>query len=492
MSLSDITFSDGTLILRGWTDKAVGLVFGRDTWQWDPRIDAWRCPASSYYQIRHALDRHSDGSTNDSVLQYGTVVFEQVSLPKLRPEQQAAVDAWTDRQNEQTVSESLKLTDHSHDQDSEGRCDRNRGVVVMPTGTGKTEVALTMMEKLRCSTLIVAPIRDLMYQWHRRILRGLGYDAGIIGDSLFNVKPVSVTTYDSACIHMPKLGNQFQFLIFDECHHLPSAMRQDAAKMSVAEYRLGLTATPERSDGRHLNLTELIGPIVYRLEIDQVRGKSLAEYDIVRIPIHLNDREQHLYDRLTKQVSTYVYERRRDDPTITWSKLSAESSHDLAAREVMSAFRQKQSIEDHADEKNRVLEDLFRLHAGQPIIVFAGCNSMAREVSRRFLIPCLLSHCGKRERLDYLEGLRDGVYPAIVANRVLDEGVDLPEVKIAIVIGGMGSTKQAKQRLGRILRRQGNQKATLYEVVCQDTNETLRSRKRRASDAYSRTRHRRL
>ena len=81
MSLSDITFSDGTLILRGWTDKAVGLVFGRDTWKWDPRIDALRCPASSYYQIRHALDRHSDGSTNDSVLQYGTVVFEQVSLP---------------------------------------------------------------------------------------------------------------------------------------------------------------------------------------------------------------------------------------------------------------------------------------------------------------------------------------------------------------------------------------------------------------------------
>jgi len=236
----------------------------------------------------------------------------------------------------------------------------------------------------------------------------------------------------------------------------------------------------------------LIGPIVYRLEIDEVRGKSLAEYDIVRIPIHLSDREQHLYDRLAKQVSSYVYERRRDDPTVTWSKLCAESSHDLAAREVMSAFRQKQSIEDHADEKNRVLEDLFRLHAGQPIIVFAGSNSMAREVSRRFLIPCLLSHCGKRERLDYLEGLRDGIYPVIVANRVLDEGVDLPEVKIAIVIGGMASTKQAKQRLGRILRRQGNQKATLYEVVCQDTNETLRSRKRRASDAYSRTRHRRL
>ncbi len=492
MGHSEILFSDGTLILSGWTDRAVALVFNQNVWQWDSRIDAWRSPASNYYQIRDSLDRYSDGSTIDQVLQYGSVAFGQAALPTLRPEQQAAVNAWTNLDRKRSGIEALTQLMEGSEEVFESLCRRNRGVVVMPTGTGKTEVALSLMEQLRCSTLIVAPIRDLMYQWHRRILRGLGYDAGIIGDSVFNVKPVSVTTYDSACIHMPKLGNQFQFQIFDECHHLPSAMRQDAARMSVAEYRLGLTATPERSDRRHSYLNQLIGPIVYRLEISEVRGKSLAEYNIVRIPVHLNDREQHLYNQLSKQIRNYVYERRRETPSFTWSELCAESGHEPAAREAMSAFRQKQSIEEHADEKNRVLEDLFRLHAGQPIIVFAGSNSMARQVSQRFLIPCLLSHCGKRERLDYLEGLRDGVYPAIVANRVLDEGVDLPEVKIAIVIGGMASTKQAKQRLGRILRRQGDQKATLYEVVCQDTNETLRSRKRRASDAYSRTRHRRL
>ena len=72
----------------------------------------------------------------------------------------------------------------------------------MPTGTGKTEVALAIMRDAAVSTLVVSPVRDLMYQWHRRILRGLGYDAGIIGDSVYRVSPVSVTTYDSACIHM--------------------------------------------------------------------------------------------------------------------------------------------------------------------------------------------------------------------------------------------------------------------------------------------------
>jgi superfamily II DNA or RNA helicase len=104
---------------------------------------------------------------------------------------------------------------------------------------------------------------------------------------------------------------------------------------------------------------------------------------------------------------------------------------------------------------------------------------MARDISRKFLIPCLLSHCGKRERLDILSGLEQGRYPAIVANRVLDEGVDLPDVKVAIVIGGSASPRQATQRLGRILRRSRFGRGVLYEIVTQKTGDVARARKRR-------------
>ena len=112
-------------------------------------------------------------------------------------------------------------------------------------------------------------------------------------------------------------------------------------------------------------------------------------------------------------------------------------------------------------------------------------------MSLRFLIPCLLNHCAKRERLDVLEGFAAGDYPAIVANQVLDEGVDVPAAKIAIVIGGMASSRQARQRLGRILRRSGNERAVLYEVVCAGTNEEVRSRQRRQHDTFDGTLHQR-
>ena len=71
------------------------------------------------------------------------------------------------------------------------------------------------------ATLVVAPVRDLMHQWHRRILRSLGVDAGIVGDSIFNPQPITVTTYDSAYARMHELGDRFGLVIFDEAHHLP-------------------------------------------------------------------------------------------------------------------------------------------------------------------------------------------------------------------------------------------------------------------------------
>lgn len=254
--------------------------------------------------------------------------------------------------------------------------------------------------------------------------------------------------------------------------------------MSVAPYRLGLTATPQRSDGLHVDLKYLIGPTLYQLSLQAAAGSSLAEYRVARIPVKLSAKEQARYDELSQFIQHYVFERRKEDSTFAWKQVCTEANSDSQARMVLKAFHQKQAIENRAEEKLRILEDLFRLHAGEPILVFVGSNSMARQVSLRFLVPCLLSHCGKRERSDILSGFENGTYPVIVANQILDEGIDLPEAKVAIVIGGSSSTRQAKQRLGRILRKSIFGGAMLYEVVLSETNENRRYRARRRSDAF--------
>ena len=394
------------------------------------------------------------------------ISWPKVGLPELRPEQADALMAW-----------------------KQAGCS---GQIIMPTGTGKTEIALAAMAWSKTATLVVAPVRDLMYQWHRRILRAFDYDAGIVGDGLSNIKPITATTYDSAYIHMAKMGAGFGLLIFDEEHHLPGKCRREAAILSTAIMRLGLTATPHRSDGLHKDLDWLIGPVVYSMPFKRAKGSTLADFDVVRIPVALNDSEQATYDQCSRVIRHFITSRRREQPGYTWRDLCKESGKNPQARNAQKAYYLKQSIENRAAEKLRVLEDIFRLHQGQPILVFAGSNVMAIEVSSRFLVPTILSHTRKRERLTLLDSFAKGQFEVLVANRVLDEGVDVPEAKVAVVIGGQGSTRQAKQRLGRILRRSGNARATLYEVVCENTKEVLRSRKRRRSDAYERTIHRRV
>ncbi len=435
-------------------------------WTWDTRVGAWRCDAIHYRAVTAALGQQFTEGYQDDVPQPVSVSWSQIQLPALRPEQTEALLAW---------------------QNASGR-----GQVIMPTGTGKTEVAFAAMAETQTATLVVAPVRDLMYQWHRRILATFGYDAGIVGDTLFNIKPVTVMTYDSAYIHMDKMGAGFGLLIFDEEHHLPGRCRREAAILSTAPMRLGLTATPQRSDGLHNDLDWLVGPVVYDMPFRQAKGSALADFDVVRIPVALNDREQAAYDHCSQTVREFIASQRQDNPRYSWQDLCKESGQAPEARHAQKAYYLKRSIEDRAAEKLRVLEDLFRLHHGQRVLVFAGSNAMAIEVSKRFLVPTILSHTRKRERLAVLDSFAQGQFPVLVANRVLDEGVDVPEAKVAIVIGGQASTRQAKQRLGRILRKSGSARATLYEVVCENTKDVQRSRKRRRSDAYERTVHRRI
>ena len=456
-----LSFDQGTLVLSGVTGQELSAAGSLSGFKWDARIGAFRAEAMQYAAVRRALAERFGGRFADEVMKPVAVSWPKVDLPELRPQQAEAVAAW--------------------------RASGGRGQVIMPTGTGKTEVALAAMAQTGIATLVVAPVRDLMYQWHRRILKGLGYDAGIVGDGLSDIKAVTVTTYDSAYIHTAKMGAGFGLLIFDEEHHLPGKCRREAAILSCAPMRLGLTATPQRSDGLEKDLDWLVGPVVYEMPFKQAEGDVLAGFDLVRIPVALTDAEQQAYDQCSRQIRHFIMNRQKEQRGYTWQDLCKESGKDPQARHAQKAYHLKNAIENRAAEKLRVLEDLFRLHKGQQIIIFAGSNRMAIEVSQRFLVPTILSHTRKRERLEVLDGFAKGQFEVLVANRVLDEGVDVPAAKVAIVIGGQASTRQAKQRLGRVLRKSGSARAVLYEVVCENTKEVHRSRKRRKSDAYERT-----
>src|SRR4030095_2297499 len=93
---------------------------------------------------------------------------------------------------------------------------RSRGVVVLPTGSGKTFVATLAIERRRRSTLVVVPTLDLLHKWHDVLHAAFAPPIGVIGGGYFEPADITVITYDSAHIHMDRLGNRFGLIVFDE------------------------------------------------------------------------------------------------------------------------------------------------------------------------------------------------------------------------------------------------------------------------------------
>ena len=167
----------------------------------------------------------------------------------------------------------------------------------MPTAAGKTFIALKAIDLLKTQTLIVVPTLDLIDQWKKRVRECLNMEAGVVGGGENDVRMVTVSTYDSAYSQAAQLGNNFLFLIFDEVHHLASPGYMQIAEMYIAPYRMGLTATYERSDQRHALLPLLVGDPVYSVSLEELTaGKHLSDYTYEKIAVELTPDEQQTYD----------------------------------------------------------------------------------------------------------------------------------------------------------------------------------------------------
>jgi superfamily II DNA or RNA helicase len=162
-----------------------------------------------------------------------------------------------------------------------------------------------------------------------------------------------------------------------------------------------------------------------------------------------------------------------------WQAFVGASARSEAGRSAMLAHREARAIAFGTPGKLRVLANLLAQHHPARTLVFTDDNAMVYRISREYLIPAITHKTPVKERHAILQRFRSGEYPVVAASRVLNEGVDVPEASIAIVLSGSGSRREYVQRLGRILRRREGKLAVLYEVVAEATSETHTSRRRR-------------
>ncbi|HYP53143.1 MAG TPA: DEAD/DEAH box helicase, partial [Pyrinomonadaceae bacterium] len=274
--------------------------------------------------------------------------------------------------------------------------------------------------------------------------------------------------------------------IFDECHHLPSSVYRYAAEMSIAPFRLGLTATPERADGADLQLAQLVGPIVYRREAHELAGEYLADYTVVRVNVRLSPEERAVYERERAVFRRFLQEKGVDLGSLDgWQHFIALSARSEQGRRAMMAYRESKRVALGTDAKLRVLAELLQRHRTERTLIFTAENEMVYRISERFLIPAVTHHTGVKERREWLEAFNKAEVLALATSKVLNEGVNIPEASVAVVLSGSGSEREHIQRLGRILRKQPGKEAVLYEVVTVETTEEGISSRRSSGEQFS-------
>ena len=446
-----ISFKQGTLLIQG-NLRVPNAV-------WDERSGSFRALAIYYRDTVNYL--------KNSKIQFEDNVLDLLPCPDLAAAYEAS-------------GQKLKLRDYQAEAlVSWGENDK-WGVLVLPTGSGKTLVGIRAIAGCNTPALVIVPTLDLLEQWKKQLEEAFSMEIGQLGGGEKKILPITVSTYDSAYIHAETLGNRFGLLVFDEVHHLPAAGYRSIAEFSAAPYRLGLTATYEREDELHSELNRLVGGKVYEKQISELAGGHLAPYRIKRITIALTDEERKEYEQ---HYSVFLNYLRKTGMIMKgpqdFQKLVMKSGRDPEARKALLARNAARDLAFNSDSKLEKLKKILETHNEDRVFIFTEHNRLVHLISREFLIPAITYRTPAKERSSILEKFRAGSYRAVVTSKVLDEGIDVPEANIGIIASGTGSKREYIQRLGRILRKKEGKEAILYEIIAEETTETGTAKRRK-------------
>lgn len=358
---------------------------------------------------------------------------------------------------------------------------RKRGSIVLPTGAGKTIIGLKIIEIVNSPTLIIVPTLDLIKQWTKILSHNFDIEIGNIGGGTENIQPITVSTYDSAYIKAQSIGNKFMLMVFDEVHHLPAPSYRLIAETFVAPFRLGLTATIEREDHLEEDFPYLVGKSRFQITAKELAESNyLAKYTIERKQTFMSAEE---YRKYKENMAIYHAGLKKIGLKMNshnaFKRLIMISSKNIMARRALMGRNKAIDIALNSKSKMNEIRKILVENKDIKTIIFTQHNKLVYEISNVFLIPFITHKSSKEEREDVLTGFKDGRYKAIVTSKVLDEGIDVPDAQLGILVSGTGSSREFIQRLGRLLRpKNDNKQAILIEIVSSGTSEALASKRR--------------
>ncbi|HZJ88203.1 MAG TPA: DNA repair helicase XPB [Sphaerochaeta sp.] len=328
----------------------------------------------------------------------------------------------------------------------DGKAGTGFGVIVMPCGSGKTIVGMRVMERLATRTLIVTTNVAAVRQWRDELLDKTELTADMLGEysgDRKEIRPITICTYqvltwrkekDGPFLHLDLLteGN-WGLVIYDEVHMLPAPIFKVTAELQSI-YRLGLTATLVREDGREEEVFSLVGPKRY-----DVPWGELQEQGFI--------------------ATAYCHE------------IRVELPQELEIPYAIANKRQKYRIASENPNKLEVIQSLIAHHPDDFILIIGQYLDQLKEIAALVDAPIITGSTPNARREELYQAFRDGTTRILVVSKVANFAIDLPDASVAIqVSGSWGSRSEEAQRLGRILRPK-NRSSFFYSIVTQFSSE---------------------
>lgn len=374
-----------------------------------------------------------------------------------------------------------------------------RGIFAMATGSGKTLTALTLACKVAEKNrpfvlLIVCPFINLCRQWIRELATfGLqpvpcfegrdrwqadfdeGYQRLSVGMSDMHAIVATNATYISDAFQArlrPRVasGAAHHLLIADEVHNL-GAERIKESLLDGIQLRLGLSATPERHHDLEGTSAVLnyFGGIVYEYSLSQaIADGRLCPYRYFPIPVELTDEETDAYEEITAKLSKFFPGGDTD-----------KEIHQAAMRLLIKRARLLGGAVNKLDALDKVISSLPEkptkaiFYCGDGRTTDAITDEEVRQIQAvaRLLgerhglrVRNFTFRESPQEREEILRDLASGFLDGVVAIRCLDEGIDLPELRMGFLLASSTNPRQFIQRRGRLLRNaSGKNRATIYD-----------------------------
>lgn len=417
------------------------------------------------------------------------------------------------RKNQPYLPEEIKLRDYQIEAIDKWEQAGYRGFYDMATGTGKTITALASIVRLfehhqgKLAIVIVVPYIHLVTQWQKDLDRfGIQAIAGFSGRGNSNWKyefEKEVNKFNwglrkyiclittNASFRLPtsaKLIGGIKgeiLLVVDEAHNFkaPSLLKQLDDRF---KYRLALSATlGDERDEIVQKISDYFSPVCIEYSLEKAISEGmLCEYLYYPVAVHLTEEEQEQYDELSIKISRLIERDKNGKP-----KYDSTGKVKFKPEAKFLLIKRAQIIAGAANKLEKLKEVLKGLDKKDHLLVYCGTTSLnadesdysdpdKQEIRQIEAAKAILQNdfdirtasytsqepLGERELI--AKRFDQGDLEAITAIRCLDEGVDIPSIRQAIILASSTNPKEYIQRRGRILRKYpGKETALLIDMV---------------------------